>query len=172
MTWRPLWPPPQMAKMTNKGTFGIIGPRQLILVCNSMFMSVIYSLVHLKCTQNSHDLKSNMATIESTKMLSLIKWYSSQKIVSQIKRKRNVTAEEIRCVARIQIRQLPGPCFGLFHMEFPSLKPYRLCRRMKPNCGGVYLAHWTRIAPFGQALYRLPMWSNVVGWYHSIICIS
>ena len=79
MTWRPLWPPPKMAKLTNKGTFGNIGPRKLILVCNSMFMRMIYSLVHWKCTQNSHDLKSNMATIESPKMLSLINWYFSQK---------------------------------------------------------------------------------------------
>ena len=56
MTWNPLWPPPKMAKMTNKGNFGIIKPRKLIFVCNSMFVSMIYSLVHLKCTQNSHDL--------------------------------------------------------------------------------------------------------------------
>ena len=82
MNWNPLWPPPKMAKMTNKGNFGIIEPRKLIFVCNSMFVSVIYSLVHLKCTQNSHDLKSNMATIESPKMLSLINWYSSQKILA------------------------------------------------------------------------------------------
>ena len=85
MTWNPLWLPPKMAKMTNKANFGIIEPRRLIFVCNSMFVSVIYSLVHLKCTQNSHDLKSNMATIESPKMLSLINWYSSKKIVPQIK---------------------------------------------------------------------------------------
>ena len=65
--------------MTNKGNFGIIEPRNVILVCNSMFVSVIYSLVLLKCTKNSNDLKSNMATIEFPKMLSLIYWYSSQK---------------------------------------------------------------------------------------------
>ena len=43
--------------------------------------------------------------------------------VAQIERKRNVTAEDIKCAARIQIRQLPGPCFGLSHKVFPSLKP-------------------------------------------------
>ena len=80
MNWNPLWPPPKMAKMTNKGNFGIIESRKLIFVCNSMFVSVIYSLVHLKCTQNSHDLKSNMATIEL--LLSLMNWYSSQKILA------------------------------------------------------------------------------------------
>ena len=79
MTWNPIWPPPKMAKMTNKGNFGIIEPRNVILVCNSMLVSVIYSLVLLKCTKNSNDMKSNMATIESPKMLSLIYWYSSQK---------------------------------------------------------------------------------------------
>ena len=82
MNWNPLWPPPKMAKMTNKGNFGIIEPGKLIFVCNSMFVSVIYSLVHVKCTQNSHDLKSNMATIASPKMLSLINWYTSQKILA------------------------------------------------------------------------------------------
>ena len=43
-------------------------------------------------------------------------------------------AEGIRCAARIQIRQLPGPCFSLSHMVFPSLKPYRLCRWVESNC--------------------------------------
>ena len=104
-------------------------------------------------------------------MLSLMNWYSSQKIVPQIKRKQNVKAEEMRCAARIQIRQFPDPCFGLSHMVFPSLKPYRLCRWIKPNCGGVYLAQWTRNAPFGQGLCRLSVWSNMAGWYLSIICL-
>ena len=80
MTWNPLWLPPKMAKMTNKGNFGIIEPRRLIILCNSIFVGVIYSLVHLICTQNSHDLKSNMATIESPKVLYLISWYSSKNI--------------------------------------------------------------------------------------------
>ena len=46
MTWNPLWLPPKMAKMTNKANFGIIEPRRLIFVCNSMFVSVT---IHL-CT--------------------------------------------------------------------------------------------------------------------------
>ena len=156
-----------MAKMTNKGNFGIIEPGKLILVCNSMFVSVIYSRVHLKCTQNSHDLKSNMATIESPKMLSLINCIPAKKTVPQIKGKRNVMAKEIRYAARIQVRQLPGPCFGLPHIVFPSLKPYRLCRRMEPKCGEVYLAHWTRIAPFGRALCRLSIYGAT--WWGGII---
>ena len=132
MTWNPIWPPPQMAKIKNKRNVGIIKPKKVILVCNSMFLcmtyslvhvkmhsgvtwskiqygrqiakmkskhnfgiiepmkgilvsncmslNMIYSLVHFKCTQMSHNLKSNMAAIESPKMPSLIKlcclgWY-------------------------------------------------------------------------------------------------
>ena len=32
-------------------------------------------------------------------------------------------AEEMRCAARIQIRQLPGPCFGLSHMVLGCFLP-------------------------------------------------
>ena len=140
MNWNPLWPPPKMAKMTNKGNFGIIEPRKLIFVCNSMFMSVIYSRVHLKCTQNSHDLKSNMATIETPKMLSLINWYSSQKILPQIKRK--------------------AKCDGWGN---------EMCCK---NTNKAVAWSMTRIAPFGQALCRLSVWSSMVWWYHPIICLS
>ena len=55
------WPTPKIAKIKNKHNFGIINPMKLILVPNSMFLSMIYSLVYLKCTQRSHDLESNMA---------------------------------------------------------------------------------------------------------------
>ena len=153
MTWNPLWLPPKMAKMTNKANFGIIEPRRLIFVCNSMFVSVIYSLVHLKCTQNSHDLKSNMATIESPKMLSLINWYSSKnKLCRKSNERQNVMAEEMKCAARIQIRLLPGLCFGLSHMVFPSLKPYRLCRWMEL----IYL-WWGLSSPLDK---DCPFWSG------------
>ena len=118
----------KLAKMTNKGNFGIIEPKKLIFVCNSMFVSVIYSLVHLKCTQNSHDLKSNMATIESPKMLSLINWYSSQKILAT-----NQTKGKMRCAARIQIRLLPGPWQGS-----PLLvRRYAGCPCGAAWCGGI-----------------------------------
>ena len=42
------WPPLKIAKIKNKHNFDIIEPRKVILVSNSMFLSMIYSLVHLK----------------------------------------------------------------------------------------------------------------------------
>ena len=55
-------------------------------------------------------------------------------------------------------------------LVFPSLKPYRLCRWMEPICGGVYLAHWTRIAPFGQHCGSSRMYILVkVGGFHTIM---
>ena len=51
-----------MDKIKNKHNVGIIKPKKVILVCNSMFLCMIYSLVYVKCTQMSHDLKLNMAT--------------------------------------------------------------------------------------------------------------
>ena len=58
--WGPysIWPPP---KITNNHNFGIIKPRKVILVSNPMFGGMIYSLMHVKCSQILHDLKSNMA---------------------------------------------------------------------------------------------------------------
>ena len=42
------WPTSKIAKIKNKHNFGIINPMKLILVSNSMFLSMIYSLVYLK----------------------------------------------------------------------------------------------------------------------------
>ena len=42
------WPPLKIAKIKNKHNFDIIEPRKVILVSNSMFLSMTYSLVHLK----------------------------------------------------------------------------------------------------------------------------
>ena len=39
---------------------------------NCMFLNMNYSLVHFKCTQMSHNLKFNIADIESQKILALI----------------------------------------------------------------------------------------------------
>ena len=38
----------QITKIKNKHNFGIINPMKLILVPNSMFLSMIYSVVYLK----------------------------------------------------------------------------------------------------------------------------
>ena len=62
MTLNPIWPPPKRAKMENKYYCGIIELKKVIFLSNSMFLSMIYSLVHLKCTQNSHDLESTPKT--------------------------------------------------------------------------------------------------------------
>ena len=53
--------------------------------------------------------------------------------VARIERKRNVTAEDIKCAARIQIRQLPGPCFGLSHKVFPFLEPSQAVQGDEPQ---------------------------------------
>ena len=37
-----------MAKIKSKHNVGIIKPQKVILVCNSMFLCMIYSLVHVK----------------------------------------------------------------------------------------------------------------------------
>ena len=42
------WPTSKIAKIKNKHNFGIINPMKLILVSNSMFLSMIYSLVYLR----------------------------------------------------------------------------------------------------------------------------
>ena len=42
------WPTSKIAKIKNKHNFGIINPMKLILVSNSMFLNMIYSLVYLK----------------------------------------------------------------------------------------------------------------------------
>ena len=42
------WPTPKIDKIKNKHNFGIINPMKLILVPNSMFLSMIYSPVYLK----------------------------------------------------------------------------------------------------------------------------
>ena len=42
------WPTSKIAKIKNKHNFGIINPMKLILVSNSMFLSMIFSLVYLK----------------------------------------------------------------------------------------------------------------------------
>ena len=42
------WPPFKIAKIKNKHNFDIIEPRKVILVSNSMFLSMIYSLAYLK----------------------------------------------------------------------------------------------------------------------------
>ena len=43
-----IWPTSKIAKIKNKHNFGIINPMKLILVSNSMFLSMIYSLVYLR----------------------------------------------------------------------------------------------------------------------------
>ena len=42
------WPTPKITKIKNKHNFGIINPMKLISVSNFMFLSMIYSHVHLK----------------------------------------------------------------------------------------------------------------------------
>ena len=37
-----------MVKIQNKHKVGIIKPKKVILVCNSLFLCLIYSLVHVK----------------------------------------------------------------------------------------------------------------------------
>ena len=51
--------------MKNKYNFGVLEPRKVILLYNSIFLSMIYSLVHLKYAQRSQDLKSNMAATQN-----------------------------------------------------------------------------------------------------------
>ena len=63
----------QKTQIKNKYSRGIIELKKVILVSNSMFFSMIYSLVHLKNAhivhmtwqKSSHDLKSNMATTKN-----------------------------------------------------------------------------------------------------------
>ena len=76
--------------------------------------------------------------------------------VARIERKRNVTAEDIKCAARIQIRQLPGPCFGLSHKVFPFLEPSQAVQGDEPQLlWSLYSLLGRRIAHRGQALCRL-----------------
>ena len=67
MTLNPIWPPPKRAKIKNKYNRGIIELKKVTFVSKSMFLSMVYSLLHLKkCIQSSLDLKSNMAATQKS----------------------------------------------------------------------------------------------------------
>ena len=150
MTWNPTWPSPNRANIKTS-IVGIIEPRKVILVPHPMFLSTIYSRIHIEMHSKVTWPKYNMIAIESPRKPSCINLCSSQRVwgTNQTKAKCDGCGNQICCNNNKAVTRSMF-LFCLTRCFLPS-NHHTLFKWMEPNCCGFCLVYWTRIAHLDQS---------------------